>query len=228
MCRNLPTAMYGKRSTTASRVVFAQHQTEFTVTEILVLFYSRHGATAELARQIARGVGEVEGVSACLRTVPSVRVEYDEVRGSAVPDGGPPYCSREDLARCDGLILGSPTRFGQMAAPLKYFLDGTANEWLSGTLVGKPAAAFTSTSTLHGGQESTLLSMLLPLLHHGMLIAGLPFTEAAVSSTRSGGTPYGASHLAGTRGELDIDADERTLARALGRRIATIARKLAS
>jgi len=228
MWRNLPTAMYAKRSAVASRVVFAQHQTEVTVTEILVLYYSRHGATAELARQIARGVGEIDGVSACLRTVPAVRVEHDEVRSNAVPDDGPPYCSREDLARCDGLILGSPTRFGQMAAPLKYFLDGTANEWLSGTLVGKPAAAFTSTSTLHGGQESTLLSMLLPLLHHGMLITGLPFTEAAVSSTRSGGTPYGASHLAGTRGERELDGDERTLARALGRRVATIARKLAS
>lgn len=207
---------------------FCATQTDVTVTEILVLYYSRHGATAELARQITRGVGEIEGVSACLRTVPAVRVEHDEVRSDAVPDDGPPYCSREDLARCDGLILGSPTRFGQMAAPLKYFLDGTANEWLSGTLVGKPAAAFTSTSTLHGGQESTLLSMLLPLLHHGMLITGLPFTEASVSSTRSGGTPYGASHFAGTRGELVIDADERTLARALGRRVATIARKLAS
>ncbi len=228
MSRNLPTAMFAECSAAASRVVFAQHQPDVTVTEILVLYYSRHGATADLARHIARGVGEVEGASACLRTVPAVRVEHDEIRSTAVPDDGPPYCSREDLARCDGLILGSPTRFGQMAAPLKYFLDGTANEWLSGTLVGKPAAAFTSTSTLHGGQESTLLSMLLPLLHHGMLITGLPFTEAAVSSTRSGGTPYGASHLAGTRGELDIDADERALARALGRRIATIARKLSA
>ena len=196
------------------------------MTEILVLYYSRHGATAGLARQIARGVAEVDGAEACLRTVPAVGAVNEEARLQTVPDDGPPFCTREDLARCSGLILGSPTRFGHMAAPLKYFLDGTSGEWLSGTLVGKPAAVFTSTSTMHGGQESTLLSMMLPLLHHGMLITGLPFTEAAVSATRSGGTPYGASHLAGSRGELAIDEDERRLARALGRRVAEIARKL--
>ena len=198
------------------------------MTEILVLFYSRHGATAELARQIARGIGEVDGAVACLRTVPAVRPESDAGAGIAVPEAGPPFCTREELARCDGLILGSPTRFGNMAAPLKYFLDGTSGEWLSGALVGKPAAVFTSTSTLHGGQESTLLSMMLPLLHHGMLIVGLPFTEPAVSGTRSGGTPYGASHFSGTRGEHSIDQDERDLARALGRRVADIARKLSA
>ncbi|MBP6078274.1 MAG: NAD(P)H:quinone oxidoreductase [Xanthomonadales bacterium] len=197
------------------------------MTEILILYYSRHGATAELARQIARGVGEIDGASARLRTVPAVRPIHDGATEPAIPDDGPPFCTRDDLATCSALILGSPTRFGQMAAPLKYFLDGTSNEWLSGTLAGKPGAVFTSTSTLHGGQESTLLSMLLPLLHHGMLIVGLPFTEPAVSSTRSGGTPYGASHLAGTRGEREIDADERALARALGRRVADITLRLA-
>ena len=197
------------------------------MTDILVLYYSRHGATAELARQIARGVGEVSGANARLRTVPPVRPDFEPAQGSREPASGAPYCTRDDLTECAGLILGSPTRFGQMAAPLKYFLDGTSSEWLSGTLAGKPAAVFTSTSTMHGGQESTLLSMLLPLLHHGMLIVGLPFTETGVSGTRSGGTPYGASHLAGTRGERGIDEDERALARALGRRVADVATRLA-
>lgn len=197
------------------------------MTDVLVLYYSRHGATAELARQIARGVGEIAGAQARLRTVPPVRPEFDTATGSSDPASGPPYCTREDLAACDALILGSPTRFGQMAAPLKYFLDGTSSEWLSGTLVGKPAAVFTSTSTMHGGQESTLLSMILPLLHHGMLVVGLPFTEAGVSATQGGGTPYGASHLAGTRGERAFDDDERALARALGRRVADVATRLA-
>ena len=196
------------------------------MTEILVLYYSRHGATAELARQIARGVAEIDGVNACLRTVPPVRAESEAAVAQPIPASGPPYCTRDDLARCAGLVLGSPTRFGNMAAPLKYFLDGTSGEWLSGALVGKPAAVFTSTSTMHGGQESTLLSMMLPLLHHGMLIVGLPFTEAAVSGTVSGGTPYGASHLAGARGERSVDEDERGLARALGRRVADIALRL--
>ena len=196
------------------------------MTDILILYYSRHGATAELARQIGRGVGEVAGATARLRTVPPVRPDYEAASGSSEPASGAPYCTRDDLAECHALILGSPTRFGQMAAPLKYFLDGTSSEWLSGTLAGKPAAVFTSTSTMHGGQESTLLSMLVPLLHHGMLIVGLPFTEPQVSATRSGGTPYGASHLAGTRGERAIDDDERALARALGRRVADVAARL--
>ncbi|HQW82157.1 MAG TPA: NAD(P)H:quinone oxidoreductase [Pseudomonadota bacterium] len=197
------------------------------MTDILILYYSRHGATAELARQIARGVGECTGAIARVRTVPPVHPSHEDANQTSVPDDGPPFCSRDDLTSCAAMILGSPTRFGQMAAPLKYFLDGTSSEWLSGTLAGKPAAAFTSTSTLHGGQESTLLSMLLPLLHHGMLIVGLPFTEPALATTRSGGTPYGASHLAGARGEREIDADERALARALGRRVADIAVRLA-
>lgn len=196
------------------------------MTDILVLYYSRHGATAELARQIARGVGEIAGAQARLRTVPPVRPDFEPAQGAREPASGAPYCSRDDLDQCAGLILGSPTRFGQMAAPLKHFLDGTSSEWLSGTLAGKPAAAFTSTSTMHGGQESTLLSMLLPLLHHGMLIVGLPFTEPQVSATQSGGTPYGASHLAGSRGERGIDEDERVLARALGRRVAEVAMRL--
>lgn len=194
--------------------------------EILVLYYSRHGATAELARQIGRGVGEVDGVGARLRTVPAVRADSEATSGRAVPEDGPPFCTRTDLVDCAGLVLGSPTRFGQMAAPLKYFLDGTSSEWLSGALVGKPAGVFTSTSTPHGGQESTLLSMMLPLIHHGMLMVGLPFTEAAISATAGGGTPYGASHLAGTRGERAIDEHERALARALGRRVADIALRL--
>jgi len=196
------------------------------MTEILILYYSRHGATAELARQIARGVGEMAGATARLRTVPPVRPGHEAATGESEPASGAPYCTHDDLAECDALILGSPTRFGQMAAPLKYFLDGTASEWLSGTLVGKPAAVFTSTSTLHGGQESTLLSMMLPLLHHGMLLVGIPFSEPQVSVTQSGGTPYGASHLSGARGEREIDGDERALARALGRRVADIATRL--
>lgn len=197
------------------------------MTDILILYYSRHGATAELARQIGRGVGEVAGANARLRTVPPVRPDHEPASGSSEPLSGAPYCSRDDLAECQALILGSPTRFGQMAAPLKYFLDGTANEWLSGTLSGKPAAVFTSTSTLHGGQESTLLSMMLPLLHHGMVLVGLPFSEPGLSATQSGGTPYGASHLAGSRGERTIDEVERDLARALGRRVAELAARLA-
>jgi NAD(P)H dehydrogenase (quinone) len=193
---------------------------------ILILYYSRHGATAELARQIARGVEEVAGAEARLRTVPALCTVADGTTARPVPDQGPPYADHADLAQCDGLILGSPTRFGNMAAPLKHFLDGTSTEWLSGTLAGKPAACFTSTASMHGGQESTLLSMMLPLLHHGMLIVGIPYTEPALSSTRSGGTPYGASHLAGTRGEESVSADEKQLCRALGRRVADAARRL--
>jgi len=196
------------------------------MSEILIVYYSRHGATAELARHAARGVEAVSGCTATLRTVPAVSAE-NERPVKAVPDAGAPYATLDDLRRCDGLLLGSPTRFGNMAAPLKHFLDSTGAEWGSGTLVGKPAAVFTSTSTMHGGQESTLLSMMLPLLHHGMLLVGLPFTEAAIDATTTGGTPYGASHVTGVANDRPISDDERTLARALGRRVAEIAARLA-
>lgn len=191
---------------------------------VLVLYYSRHGSTAALARQVVRGVEASGAMSAALRTVPEVS-PVSEATAAAVPDEGPPYATLDDLIECDGLVLGSPTRFGNMAAPLKYFLDGTSSLWLPGKLAGKPAGVFTSTSTMHGGQESTLLAMMLPLLHHGMLITGIPYTENALSETRTGGSPYGASHFApGGPGELS--ADERTLARALGARVATLAARL--
>lgn len=193
--------------------------------EILILYYSRNGAVASLARQIARGVEEVDDMSARLRTVPPV-APVTQTAAQPVPDDGAPYVVHDDLAECAGLILGSPTRFGNMAAPLKHFIDGLGAEWASGTLVGKPAAVFTSTATMHGGQESTLLTMLLPLLHHGMLLVGIPYTEPVLGSTRSGGTPYGASHVAGTQDELPLTDDEKILARALGRRVAQIASKL--
>ena len=196
------------------------------MTEILVLFYSRNGSTAKLARQIARGVESVEGVRARLRTVPPVSAETEKVAPS-VPEEGAVYVQDRDLKECAGLILGSPTRFGNMAAPMKYFLDGTSALWLSGALAGKPAAVFTSTSTMHGGQESTLLSMMTPLFHHGMVLVGLPYTEPALSSTERGGTPYGASHVAGTgKSPQALARDEETLALALGRRVAVIASKL--
>ena len=195
--------------------------------DILVLYYSRNGHTAELARHVARGIEEVAGASARVRTVPPVRTGLEaEPLPAPVPDSGPPYVTREDLAECVGLALGSPTRFGNMAAPLKYFIDGLASEWASGTLVGKPAVVFTSTATIHGGQEATLLSMLVPLLHHGMVVAGIPYTEPRLSSTSSGGTPYGASHVSGSRGDRAVSDDERELARALGRRLATLATAL--
>ncbi|HEU0276966.1 MAG TPA: NAD(P)H:quinone oxidoreductase [Rhodanobacteraceae bacterium] len=194
--------------------------------EILVLYYSRHGGVAQLARLIARGVEEVDGVRARLRQVPPV-APITQTAAPPVPEEGAPYVALSDLAECAGLILGSPTRFGNMAAPLKYFLDSTPAEWASGTLVGKPCAVFTSTSTMHGGQESTLLSMLLPLLHHGMLVVGIPFTEPALNHTTSGGTPYGASHVSGLERGRPISADERALARVLGRRVADVARRLA-
>lgn len=197
------------------------------MSEILVLYYSRHGATAELARQVARGIESVPGIGARLRTVPPVVPATEAASAAAVPESGPPYATRGDLTECVGLALGSPTRFGNMAAPLKHFIDGTSSEWLSGALAGKPAAVFTSTASMHGGQESTLLSMMLPLLHHGMLIVGIPFTEPELTATRTGGTPYGASHLAGPRGELPVSDDEKTLARVLGRRLADVARRLA-
>ncbi|MBM7059767.1 NAD(P)H:quinone oxidoreductase [Pseudomonas sp. UL073] len=191
---------------------------------ILVLYYSRHGATAEMARQIARGV-ELGGLEARLRTVPAVSTECEAV-APAIPDEGALYASLDDLKHCSGLALGSPTRFGNMAAALKYFLDGTSNLWLTGELVGKPAGVFTTTASLHGGQESTLLSMLLPLLHHGMLITGLPYSEAALLETRGGGTPYGASHYAGADGKRALDEHEITLCRALGQRLAQTALQL--
>ena len=193
--------------------------------EILVLYYSRGGSVARLARQVARGVGEVEGMAARLRTVPPVAVATQAAM-PPVPEDGAPYVERSDLAECAGLLLGSPTRFGNMAAPLKHFIDGLGAEGASGTLVGKPAGVFTSTSTLHGGQESTLLSMLLPLLHHGCVIAGIPFTEPGLNTTRSGGTPYGASHVAGLQDDPQPTEEEALLARALGRRIARLASRL--
>jgi NAD(P)H dehydrogenase (quinone) len=190
--------------------------------EVLVLYYSRHGATAELARQVVRGVEAVPGARARLRTVPAVST-VSEATEPAVPDSGPPYATQDDLRECDGLVLGSPTRFGNMAAPVKYFLDGTSALWLNGALDRKPAGVFTSTGSLHGGQESTLLSMMIPLLHHGMYIVGLPFTAEAINSTRSGGTPYGASHVAGTKGNARLSDEERELAQLLGRRVAELA-----
>ena len=191
--------------------------------DILVLYYSRSGHTAQLARLIARGVEEIPGMRARLRQVPPV-APVTEVAQPPEPEEGAPYVTRDDLAACAGLALGSPTRFGNMAAPLRYFLDSTGAEWASGVLAGKPAAVFTATSTMHGGQESTLLSMALPLLHHGMLLVGLPYTEPALTATQSGGTPYGASHVAGAKGDNAISEHERELARALGRRLADVAR----
>ena len=193
--------------------------------EILVLYYSRGGSVARLARQIARGVGEVVGMSARLRSVPPVAAVTQQA-APPVPEDGAPYVDRQDLAECAGLIVGSPTRFGNMAAPVKHFIDGLGAEWASGTLVGKPAAVFTSTATQHGGQESTLLSMQVPLLHHGCVIVGIPFTEPQLSSTRTGGTPYGASHVAGGEDDPQPSDEEAALARALGRRVADIARRL--
>ena len=192
--------------------------------EILVLYYSRGGSVAALARQIARGVEE-GGLQARLRTVPVV-APVTQTAAPAVPEDGAPYVEKKDLQECAGLILGSPTRFGNMAAPVKYFIDSLGAEWASGTLVGKPAAVFTSTASMHGGQESTLLSMMTPLLHHGMLLVGIPFTEPALSTTQTGGTPYGASHVAGAEGNAKLSVDEMQLARALGKRLAEIARKL--
>ena len=197
------------------------------MSEILILYYSRGGSVAQLARHIARGVEEVPGMQARLRTVPPV-APVTETAAAPVPDEGAPYASKRDLAECAGIALGSPTRFGNMAAPMKHFIDGLGAEWASGTLAGKPACVFTSTATMHGGQESTLLTMMLPLLHHGMVLVGLPYTEPALSATRSGGTPYGASHVAGSQDEPTPTDDEKQLARALGRRLADIARKLAA
>lgn len=192
---------------------------------ILVLYYSLHGSTAAMARQVARGIEQVEGARARLRTVPRISAVI-EAQEPAIPEKGPPYARLSDLVECEGLVLGSPTRFGNMAAPLKYFLDGTSSEWISGTLSGKPAGVFTSTSSLHGGQESTLLSMMIPLLHHGMVMVGLPYTRPELMSTRSGGTPYGPSHVAGIDQESRLSREEIALCRTLGSRVAEIAMRL--
>ena len=190
--------------------------------QILVLYYSRHGATADMAKLIARGVEGVDNVEALLRSVPEVS-ETCEATEARVPDKGAPYVSLDELKKCDALALGSPGRFGNMAAPLKYFLEKTSGLWLSGSLVGKPAGVFTSTSSLHGGQESTLLSMMTLLLHHGMLISGLPYTESELLTTSTGGTPYGPSHVAGAQNDQPISDEEKSLCLALGKRLAKLA-----
>ncbi len=190
--------------------------------EILVLYYSRHGSVQSLARLVARGVESVAGAEARLRTVPAVSTVAEAV-AEPIPETGDPYVTHGDLEDCAGLALGSPTRFGNMAAPLKYFLDTTSALWLSGTLTGKPAGVFTSTSSLHGGQETTLVSMMLPLLHHGMLLVGLPYAEPALGRTTTGGTPYGPSHVAGADNTQPVSRDEQELCIALGRRLATTA-----
>lgn len=184
-----------------------------------MLYYSRYGATAQMAQLVARGIEGVPGCSARIRTVPAVSTVCAATADS-IPDDGPPYATPEDLRECAGLALGSPTRFGNMAAPLKYFIDSTSSLWLSGALAGKPAGVFTSTSSMHGGQETTLLSMMLPLLHHGMLILGLPYSETELLTTTSGGTPYGASHTAGVDSKLPLTAEEKQLCTALGKRLA--------
>jgi len=192
---------------------------------ILVLYYSRHGATRKLAELIAQGIESVPGIDARLRTVPAIST-VTEATAPDIPAAGAPYVELQDLADCAGLALGSPTRFGNMASALKYFLDGTAADWLAGTLAGKPAAVFTSTGSLHGGQESTLLSMMIPLLHHGMLIVGLPYAHPELMTTASGGSPYGATHWAGIDGDKAITDDEKRLAIALGKRLAGTALQL--
>ncbi len=192
---------------------------------ILVLYYSRSGATAKLALEIARGIELSGTMEARLRTVPSISPDNAQT-APAIPDEGALYCTQVDLHHCSGLILGSPTRFGNMAAPLKYFIDNTSSLWLNGSLIDKPAAVFTSTGSLHGGQEATLLSMMTPLLHHGMILVGIPYSEADLMSTRSGGTPYGASHVAGSEGLQVITAEEKNLCCALGKRVATLASAL--
>lgn len=193
---------------------------------ILVLYYSLHGATRAMANQIARGIEQVTGIEARVRTVPKVSLVTEAIEPS-IPNEGDLYCSEEDLKHCAGLALGSPTRFGNMAAPLKYFWDGTASQWINGDLIDKPATVFTSTASLHGGQETTLLSMMLPLLHHGMIIAGIPYSEQGLHRTQTGGTPYGASHLAGTKADKPLSDDEMELCRAQGKRLARLACKLA-
>lgn len=195
--------------------------------DILVLYYSATGSVKSLAQSVARGVDSVEGMHARVRTVPKV-APVTEVAAPGVPPDGAPYVERGDLAECAGLALGSPTRFGNMAAPLKYFIDGLGAEWANGTLAGKPAAVFSSTASMHGGQETTLVTMMMPLIHQGMLIVGVPYTEAALNSTRSGGTPYGATHVAGIANDRPVTEDESKLAFALGRRLALVAKKLSA
>ena len=194
---------------------------------VLVLYYSTHGNTKKMAELMARGIEQCTGMEALMRTVPRISTTCEST-SPEIPDHGDLYCSEDDLAQCSGLILGSPTRFGNMAAPLKYFLDGTASSWINGSLIGKPAAVFTSTSSMHGGQESTLLSMMLPLLHHGMILVGVPYSEQALHCTREGGTPYGASHLAGPDSDMKISEHESQLCLALGKRVAEIASTLAT
>lgn len=195
--------------------------------EVLVLYYSLHGSVAQMARYVARGIEEVADMQARVRTVPRVSTICEATEDS-VPEEGAPYATPKDLTDCIGLALGSPTRFGNMAAPLKYFLDGTSSEWLSGALVGKPAAVFSSTSSLHGGQETTLVSMMLPLLHHGMILLGIPYTEPDLLRTQSGGTPYGATHVAGIDSDRPLSREEQRLCMALGRRLAQTANVLNS
>ncbi len=195
------------------------------MSEVLVLYYSKNGATRALAREVCHGVDSVAGVASRLRTVPAVST-VAAASESDIPESGPPYATPRDLAECAGLVMGSPTRFGNMDAALKHYLDGTVSEWFSGALVGKPAGVFTSTSTLHGGQETTLLTMALPLLHQGMIFVGVPYSEEALTATTSGGTPYGASHVTFNRKDNRLSDEERTLARALGARVAEIALKL--
>lgn len=194
---------------------------------ILVLYYSRHGATASMAQRIARGINEVDGIEARLRTVPAISTVCEAVVDT-IPEDGALYCSEDDLRHCAGLALGSPTRFGNMAAPLKYFIDSTSGLWLSGALINKPASVFSSTSSMHGGQETTLLSMMLPLLHHGMLISGVPYSETALFSTEKGGTPYGATHVAGSDNNEPLSEDELTICHSQGKRMANLALALAS
>lgn len=195
--------------------------------DILVLYYSQGGSVHEMAKLIARGVESVKGVQARIRTVPKVSANCEATEPD-VPASGAPYAELKDLQECIGLALGSPTRFGNMAAPMKYFLDGTTSLWLKGTLIGKPAAVFTSTGSMHGGQETTLVTMMLPLMHHGMLMVGLPYSESELSSTSTGGTPYGASHVGGAADDRPISDDERKLCIALGKRLAETALKLAA
>ena len=195
--------------------------------EILVLYYSQGGAVRDMAQLIARGVESVAGIKSRIRTVPKVSANC-EATESDIPSSGDPYCELQDLEECIGLALGSPTRFGNMAAPMKYFLDGTTSLWLKGALIGKPASVFTSTGSMHGGNESTLITMMLPLMHHGMIMVGLPYSEPTLSSTQSGGTPYGASHVGGAMDDKPITAEEKKLCIALGKRLAETALKLAT
>ena len=193
--------------------------------KILVLYYSQNGSVLNLAREIAKGIDSMAGCEAVLRTVPKVSTVCEQVADS-IPDSGAPYVSIEDLRTCAGLAMGSPTRFGNMAAAMKYFLDGTSGVWLSGDLIGKPASVFTSSSSMHGGQESTLLTMMVPLLHHGMLVLGVPYSEADVGSTKTGGTPYGASHVSGSEGKNQLSPAEKRIAFAQGKRLAQTALQL--